>query len=114
MLKRKNRLVGDKAIKQVYKAGKTFRHQNFTLKGLFLQPTASPRVTVVVSTKVSKKAVVRNKIKRILREQLRLHLAELKPGDYLVIANPPAKNLTPEAIKQNFLGVLKLSNLLKN
>lgn len=112
MFKRTNRLVGEKAIQQVYKSGKAYRHQNFTLRYLAL--TASPRLTVVVSTKVSKKAVIRNKLKRLLREHLRLRLADLKPGDYLVVVNPSAKDLTPEALRQNFLGVLKASNLLKN
>lgn len=43
------------------------------------------RLGVIVSKKVSKKAVIRNSYKRIARETFRRHQHELKPVDYLIV-----------------------------
>lgn len=45
-----------------------------------------PRLGITVSKKVSKKAVVRNRIKRQIREYFRAHRHDLKNLDYVVIA----------------------------
>ena len=48
------------------------------------------RLGLAVSRKVSKRAVARNRIKRIVRESFRLHRAGLPALDVLVIARPIA------------------------
>jgi len=54
----------------------------------------------VVSLKVSKKAVIRNKIKRRLREIIRQ--TELKQGfDFVIIAKPLIVNQNFQEIKQD-------------
>ncbi|HEX5489175.1 MAG TPA: ribonuclease P protein component [Rhodanobacteraceae bacterium] len=59
-----------------------------------LRCTASPhghaRLGLAVSRKVSKRAVARNRIKRIIRESFRLQRAALPALDVLVIARPSA------------------------
>lgn len=44
-----------------------------------------PRLGIIVSKKVSKKACIRNQYKRVIRESFRLKANTLKPVDYLVI-----------------------------
>lgn len=48
------------------------------------------RIGLAVSRKVSKRAVTRNRIKRIIRESFRDRRADLAPFDVLVIAQPSA------------------------
>ncbi|WP_147674829.1 ribonuclease P protein component, partial [Vulcaniibacterium tengchongense] len=49
-----------------------------------------PRLGLAVSRKVDARAVGRNRIKRVLRESFRRLRAELAPGDYVLVARPPA------------------------
>lgn len=49
-----------------------------------------PRLGLVVSRKVSKKAVERNRIKRIIRESFRYSQHKLGTSDYVMIAKTSA------------------------
>ncbi len=53
-------------------------------------PVAATRLGLAVSRKVSKRAVQRNRIKRIVRESFREQRNELPPLDVLVIARTSA------------------------
>ena len=53
-------------------------------------PTATARLGLAVSRKVSKRAVQRNRIKRIVRESFREQREGLPPFDVLVIARSSA------------------------
>jgi len=57
---------------------------------------AGAQAALIVSSRVSKKAVVRNRLKRLLREAARNILPQVKPGFALVLLAKPAlreKNL---------------------
>ncbi len=58
------------------------------------------RLGLAVSRKVDKHAVGRNRIKRALREQFRLLRAQLKPGDYVLVARPPAAQASSAQLRQ--------------
>lgn len=94
MLYKKNRLAKDRDIKKVFARGRGFFNPYFTLK--YLPEGDAPRFTVVASTKVSKRAVKRNRLKRIIRQVLRLNLNKLPLGDYVLMLKPKA-GLVPEA-----------------
>ena len=49
-----------------------------------------PRLGITVSKKVSKRAVVRNRIKRQVREYFRYHQHRWPNYDFVLIANPAA------------------------
>lgn len=49
-----------------------------------------PRLGTAISRRVSKRAVVRNRIRRIVRESFRLHRGRLPPCDVLLIATSAA------------------------
>lgn len=69
MLPRKLRLVGKKAAERVYRKGSKMSGHYFTIR-MIPNWSGRPRVAVVVSTAVSKKATERNRAKRIVRALL--------------------------------------------
>ena len=94
MLKKANRLAKAKEIEAAFARGRTFFNPFFTVK--FLPSASKKQFTVVVSTKVYKNAVSRNRIKRILREHIRKNLGSFKTGSYVIITKPKISKL-PEA-----------------
>ena len=104
MLKKVNRLAKAAEIKKVFGRGRTFFNPFVSVK--FLRG-AGTRITVVVSTKVFKQAVKRNRLKRILREHLRKNLAALPAGSYVVAAKPKVSGLSEQQTFKNFLDVLE-------
>ena len=71
------------------------------------------RAAVVVGTKISKIAVVRNRLRRQIREVLRLNLDKLKPGyDLVLIVNKKALNKEYSELEQDVLKLLKKTPLL--
>lgn len=79
MLPRINRLQKKRDFERVFKEGKGFREDFLFLK-LVKNNLKFSRFGFVVSGKVSKKAVLRNKIKRKLREAVRIKLVKIKKG----------------------------------
>lgn len=88
MLPKKHRLVKKKDCEKVWRYGRSFFKEEIGFKALKNNLSIS-RFGFVVGTKVSKKAVQRNKIKRQLREIIRLKIKSIKTGyDFLIIALP--------------------------
>jgi ribonuclease P protein component len=84
MLPAKNRLVKRKDFEIVHRSGKFFSLSLLALK-VCANGQAQTRVGLVVGIKFSKKAVERNRIKRQLREIVRLNLDKMKPGFDVVL-----------------------------
>ena len=101
MLKKQFRLAKTADVQRVFAQGRAFFNPLFIIKYPFSK-TGRPRFTVVVSTKVSKKAVDRNRIKRVLREFLRLTLDNFKTGDYAVVVKPAAAKITGKELVERF------------
>lgn len=59
------------------------------------------RVGLAISKKVDKRAVVRNRIKRQVRESFRQHLQELPPADFVVMANAAAADASGARIRDS-------------
>lgn len=87
MLPFKNRLKKNKEIKQVFDNGKKFQQGLLILKTINNSLEQS-RFAFIAPQRLFKKAVVRNKIKRQLREIIGLNIKEIKTGkDVVVIAS---------------------------
>ncbi len=88
MLPKINRLTKSTEIQKILREGKGTRRNSLLLKikTRKLPASSPPRFAVVVGRKVSKKATVRNKIKRQIREALRHELGNVKGISCVVMA----------------------------
>ena len=103
MLQKKYRLAKTKDIQITLARGRNFFSPYLSIK--FLPRPSVKRLTVVVSTKVFKNAVARNRLKRVLREQLRKNLQQLPFGDYLIMTKPKISGI-PESQASRELSAL--------
>lgn len=110
MLKKVNRLGKTKDIRRTTMHGRSFFNPNFVIKYHPGQPGAS-RFTVIITIRVSKKAVVRNKIKRLIRETIRTSLKRFRAGDYAIIVRSSITKLEPRDIPDLFLSAMKRNRL---
>ena len=84
MLAQNHRFRGSRDIRRLYKTGRGARTKSLGLR--YCAQTGQPfRAAVVVSRKVHKSAVVRNRIRRRLYELLRTEYAAHLTGIYLLI-----------------------------
>jgi len=79
-----NRLKKNKDIQRVFEKGKSFK-QDFLILKTCPNNLNQTRFAFVVSQKSSKKAVVRNKLKRRIREIVGTNLSEIKKGMDVVV-----------------------------
>lgn len=85
MISRKHRFRGYGSLKYVYKNGTTVRGPLFAVRAIKNPKRDSYRLAVVVSRKVNKSAVARNRIRRRLYEAVRLLEADiLRPYDIVL------------------------------
>lgn len=85
MISRVHRFHGHGSLRYVYQHGQTVRGPLTAIKFVQNDRRASYRAAVVVSKKVNKSAVVRNRIRRRLYEQIRLLCSDLiKPYDMVI------------------------------
>jgi ribonuclease P protein component len=111
MLARSNRLVKTKDIEQTFKQGKSFYGKNLGIKVKSNKLELS-RFAIIVSSKISKKAVERNIIKRRLREILRLENKYLKVGyDLIIVTLPTILGAKQVEIKKELITTLQRAKL---
>ena len=84
MLKSANRLSKNKEFDHVFKTGQSFYGKIIGIKAAE-NGLDTNRIGILISTKVSKKAVVRNRFKRQVRSVIQTELPALKTGKDLVI-----------------------------
>jgi ribonuclease P protein component len=77
MISRTNRFHGYNSLRNVYRHGNTARGPLFAVKSLQNPRRKSYRLAVVVSRKVNKSAVARNRIRRRLYEQAKELLSSI-------------------------------------
>jgi ribonuclease P protein component len=65
------------------------------------------RLGLAVSRKVDRRAVVRNRIKRVLRDHFRRHRAELPGGAYVIVARAPAARASGAELASAFRHALR-------
>jgi len=109
MLKKSQRITTTRDLQKVYRLGKPAHTPALVIK--FVQNSAVgknvvSRTAFIVSKRVSKKAVDRNRIKRVLREEIRLNLPMLPRGDYMVMVKPLALLKTNPELRDDLMKAL--------
>ncbi len=100
MFPAKNRLTQKKDLERVFKRGYRSFSRDLGLKFVGNGLDHS-RFTVIVSNKISKKAVERNQIKRRLREILRLAAPNLVQNlDLVILTKDSVKNLDYQGLEE--------------
>jgi ribonuclease P protein component len=84
MIARKNRFHGYGSLRYVYQHGRTVRGPICSVKFALNERRKSYRLAVVVSKKVNKSAVVRNRIRRRIYEMVRREAEIIKPYDIVI------------------------------
>lgn len=112
MLKKENRLQKNKQFNYIYKHGEAKHSQYLSL--VYTKTKNTFKVGFSVSKKVGK-SVVRNKVKRRLRECFKLYISSLdKHFNYVFIAKPTIVELDFEKLKKEVHYVLKKANKLND
>lgn len=105
MLKRGNRFHGRGSLRYVYKHGKTVRSSDIALRYSPNQKRSSFRCAVVVSKKVEKSAVKRNKIRRRISAVIRQNAAAVdQPYDIVItVFSATVAELPPQELQKIIL-----------
>lgn len=107
MLKRSYRLRKDRDFQKLYKSGQRHSSPNFTLYYLASKLEYS-RVGFVVSKKVSKSAVVRNKLRRRTTAVLESVYSDLVQSfDMIILIRRDFNNLSPQDLQAELRALLK-------
>ncbi len=105
MLPQVNRLKKEKDFDKVFKKGKSFKN-SFLILRILQNNLKESHFGFIVSKKVSKKAILRNKIKRRLRDIIRQNIKNIKKGIDVVLI------VLPGLEKNNFLETKEILNTL--
>lgn len=112
MLIKKYRLTKRNDFKSIFSTGKRSFNKLFSIR-YKLNNLDNPRIAVVVSNKVSKKAVVRNRLKRQVRSIIVEFLPKFKQNfDIIINILSPSVDKEYNIIQEELLQILKKSNIL--
>ena len=84
-------------FKSLLESRQYFNSEHFSLR---VASSDTVRVAVSVSKKISKKAVIRNKIRRRVYSAFRNIISTLKPGLYLIVAKPKAQKVKGKELEE--------------
>ncbi|NMC51376.1 ribonuclease P protein component [Candidatus Kuenenbacteria bacterium] len=114
MLAKNNRLRLKKEYDQVFKKGQRYSSPFFNLVIHHLVDSKN-RFGIIISTNISKKATVRNLLKRRIRAIIKKHLSEFKDGfDIVIIAKISSVLLSYSELEQELVSLFYKSHILKN
>ncbi|HPY08754.1 MAG: ribonuclease P protein component [Patescibacteria group bacterium] len=115
MLKKENRISLNKDFDRTFRSGKSFIGKNLKIK-VVDNNLEKTRLGIIISAKVSKKAVVRNKYKRLIREIIKKELANISPNkDLVIVVFKEILDKNSQEIEKELLsGLKKLKVLEKN
>lgn len=126
MLPKANRLRRNQDFSKVYEKGLRQKGPDLLLRALRRpqenaeankaesRKTAKPtRIGISIGKKVSKQAVVRNRLKRLIRAAMRQLLPKIKPGwDLAIVVKPTAQRCNYREILQQLEQLLARSEVL--
>jgi ribonuclease P protein component len=112
-VEKKYRLAKREDFNKVYRYGKSMANHQFVLYYLPLLGNDDFRLCVSVSKKVGN-AVVRNRLRRMMKEIVRLKKESMAPHyDYILIARKPAAEMDYQEMEKSIFHVIRKAGLLK-
>lgn len=110
-LPKSNRLLKPDEFRVTLKSGTRWRDDFF---GVYATPNPYPygRLGIVVSRKTSHRAVVRNRIKRQIRESFRCQKEKFSGMDIVVVAGPRAGNVQSITIRASLQQIWDKAEIL--
>ncbi len=116
MIPYRHRFHGYNALRYVSKHGQAVRSQYVTLKCSSNPKRPLCRIAVVVSKKVSKSAVSRNRIRRRIYEELRRRLPEIQSHHDIVVyvSHAALKDMPAQTLSGMIGDVLTQAGLCQN
>ena len=111
-----HRFHGRSSLRFVYQRGQAVRGNCLQLRYVRNPRQNGYRVAVVVSRKVSKSAVVRNRIRRRLYELVRARAGKIQePYDLVfIVYDESVATMEPEALKRTVQGLLQKADVLSS
>ncbi len=107
MLSKDNRLRHEKDIKALFSKGKSAFGIYVSMKYRPNQLSEN-RFAVVIGTKIAKRAVVRNRLRRQIRAIVGKHLSEMKSGfDIALLPKKEALGKKSHELEEEILSILK-------
>ena len=104
------RVRARREFRRVFESGKRIAHPALGLH--WLVDEAPARLGLAVSRKVDRRAVGRNRIKRLLRDEFRHLRARLPTGAYVIVARAGAATLDAVQLRAVFRSLLQRSGAL--
>lgn len=108
-IKKEYRVKRSKDFDQIFTAKHSFANRKFVVYTLNTEQKHY-RVGISVSKKLGH-AVVRNRVKRLIRHAVAEFSTNIEKVDFVIIARSGVQDLTFEEVKKNLKHVLKLSNI---
>lgn len=114
MIARINRFHGHGGVKKVYRLGSPTRSAMFSIHVLSNNKIKTSKATVVVSKKVHKSAVKRNRIRRRIYEIIRLSFSDFKKPSEIIITvySPEVSDIPHDELDKNVKSILKKSHTI--
>lgn len=97
----------------VFAEGKRLSSDFFRVHARLPADATLARLGVAVSKRVAKSAVVRNRVRRQVKEAFRRCRGDLPAGDYVFVAKPEAARADNGALRADLLSVLARAGTLK-
>lgn len=110
---RSHRLKKNEHFQAVFQRGRSAANKQFVLYSARQEGQAAFRAGISVSKKIGN-AVIRNRVKRLIREAVaRLETAIPQGLDLVIIARPGVESMSLDAIEQSLLHVMKRAKVIK-
>lgn len=114
MLARKFKLTGSKDFSRVQENGKVFQSENFGIAYFNREDEEASRFGFIVSTKIAKEAVDRNRCKRAMSEAVRINSVNLAEGyDVVFLAKTSIARASTTDIMKEVKSALEKAKLVK-
>ena len=112
MLAKANRLTKEADFKKVARKSKP-THSKYLILKKISAPKSETKFGLVISTKVSKKSTERNKIRRKLRQIIRLNIKRIKPDfQVMLVVKNSILNQDYQSIRKDLEELLKKVRLI--